>query len=91
MNTRHRLLHRGTLAAVVATGVVALAALAASPAAAASVIAAPAVSVTTAGTVSSTVGSPLALPALPLLAPAVREATSRVARLGSCSAAMMEL
>ncbi|MEP7333602.1 MAG: hypothetical protein ABI692_16110 [Terracoccus sp.] len=94
MNSRDRLWHRGTLAAFVATGVVALAALAASPAAA-SVIPARTGSVSSSGTVSSTVSttiaSPLALPALPVLAPAVKAATSRVARLGSCSAAMMDL
>ncbi len=93
MIIRDRFSRRTSLAAVVATGVVGLAALAASPAVAAPTTAPRAAS--TAGAVSvpavDTVSNPAGLPALPILVPAVNKATTHVARLGSCSAAMMDL
>ncbi|OFE17994.1 hypothetical protein BA895_12640 [Humibacillus sp. DSM 29435] len=85
MNTRERLSQRTTLAAVVATAVVALGALAASPA-----VAAPVTPVRATAFVS-TASTTAALPVLPVLTPAREDATMRVARLGSCSAAMMDL
>ncbi|MEO5744284.1 MAG: hypothetical protein ABIQ53_06790 [Terracoccus sp.] len=94
MNTRERFSHHPTLAAVVATGVLGIGVLATAPAVAAPVTpvrATAVVATATSSSVSSTGATTAVVPALPVLTHAVKHATTRVARLGSCSAAMMDL